>query len=247
MEIKFDKDQRFIVTGASSGIGQNTALMLNRLGASVIAIGRNTERLQILVEQSYLPENMFIEQKDLTENIEQLPEFVKTLKEKYGKFQGMAYCAGTGRVEPLQLFEYEEALKQFQVNYFAPLLMAKGFANRRNNNGRGSSCVFVSSVASFCSDKGHCIYAGTKAALAASIKSAARELGGSGVRMNCVSPSAVDTPMLDEHSRSEEQMKKYPFGIAETEDVSNLIVYLLSDKAKFISAQNYIIDSGGIF
>ena len=64
--------------------------------------------------------------------------------------------------------------------------------------------------------------------------------------MNCVSPSAVNTPMLDEHSRSEKQMEKYPFGIADTDDVSNLIIYLLSDNARFISAQNYIIDSGGV-
>ena len=246
MEIKFDKEQRFIVTGASSGIGENTALMLNKLGATVIAIGRNKERLQMLVEQSYSPENMFTEQKDLTEDIPSLPQYVKSLKDKYGKFQGLVYCAGIGKVEPLQMIQYPEVIKEFETNYFAPLFLAKGFADRRINNGSGSTCVFVSSIASFCSDKGHVVYAGSKAALSASVKSMAKELAKNGVRMNCVSPSAVNTPMLDEHSRSEKQMEKYPFGIADTDDVSNLIIYLLSDKAKFISAQNYIIDSGGV-
>lgn len=244
--IKFDVEQKFIVTGAGSGIGKSVALLLNELGASVICIGRNQERLESMRSESKYPENIHIEIKDLTEDISGLPKYMKALKEKYSKFQGMAYCAGIGSVQPLQLVEYENTIKEFETNYYAPLFMAKGFADRRINNGKGSACVFVSSISSFCSDKGHVVYAGSKAALAASVKAIAREVSGSGLRMNCVSPSAVKTPMLENGTHTEEQMSKYPFGIAEPSDISNMIVYLLSEKAKWITAQNYIIDCGGV-
>ena len=85
--ISFAAEQRFIVTGASSGIGRGVALLLNELGATVIGIGRNEERLQAMKEKVRFPENVFLEQKDLVEDIAGLPSYVKQLREKYGKFQ----------------------------------------------------------------------------------------------------------------------------------------------------------------
>ena len=70
--------------------------------------------------------------------------------------------------------------------------------------------------------------------------------------MNCVLPSMIKTPMtIDEFSTltgvtEDMQATTYPFGWGEPNDVANMIVYLLSDKAKFISGQNYVIDSGGV-
>lgn len=245
--INFNVEQTFLVVGASSGIGYATAQHLNQRGASVVGIGRNNERLAKLKETCNYPVNMHIEQKDITENIAESPNYIKSLKEIYGKFSGLVYCAGIGEVEPLQMISYEDTLKEFETNYFAPLFFAKGFADKRLTIGKGTSCVFVSSIASFSCDKGHSVYAGSKAALAASIKSIAKEVASKGIRMNCVSPSAVRTPMLSDASQSEEELKKYPFGLAEGGDISNMIVYLLSENSQFISAQNYIIDSGGVF
>lgn len=101
--ISFNKEQRFIVTGASSGLGEGTALLLNELGATVVGIARNEERLKVMKAKCKYPENMHIEIKDLTEDIEGLPQYVKELKNKYGKFSGMAYCAGITQVQPLKL------------------------------------------------------------------------------------------------------------------------------------------------
>ncbi len=244
--ISFNKEQIYIVTGASSGLGEATAILLNELGASVVGIGRNLEHLEGMKAKCKYPENMFLEQKDLTENIEGLPKYIKALKEKYEKFSGMAYCAGIGQFTTLQALDYDVLKKTFEINYFAPLEMIKGVADKRNNIGLGTSIVVISSIAALARDKGHIAYSGSKSALLASIKCISKEIIGKGLRINCVSPSNIKTPINNIEGYEESQKELYPFGFGEPNDVANMIVYLLSDKAKFISGQNYIIDSGGV-
>lgn len=244
----FKAEQRFLVAGASSGIGKEVALLLNQNGATVIGIARNKEALDTLKNEAAFPENMHTEKKDLVQNVSDLPAFVKKLKDKYGKFQGLVFCAGTGQVKPVRAIELDEVRATLEVNFFAPYMMAKAFTDRRIHNGAGSSCVFIGSVAGQRCDKGQSVYAGSKAALVASIKSIAKECASQGVRFNSVSPSAIKTPLLQltDPQALAEQEKLYPMGMGEVSDVGNIIVYLLSEKAKWITAQNYIVDCGAI-
>ena len=240
--ISFTKEQIFIVTGASSGIGEGVALLLNELGASVVAVARRQKKLQELKEKAKYPENIYVEPKDLAEDIEGLPIYVKTLKEKYGKFQGMACCAGISWVQPLRVAELSEYQKMFDINYFAPIFMLKGFADKRNHQSN-ASVVCIASIAGVHPTPGQTCYAGTKGALIASLTSAAGELAPTGLRINCVSPSLIDTSLARDISRQYAE-GKYPFGLGHIEDVANVIVFLLSDKSKWITKQNYIIDCG---
>ncbi|MBE6454733.1 MAG: SDR family oxidoreductase [Alphaproteobacteria bacterium] len=244
--ITFNNEQIYIVTGASSGLGEATALLLNELGATVIAIARNEKRLLDMKKKCKNPENMHIEITDLTDDIEKLPQYIRELKEKYGKFSGMAYCAGISNIIPLRALDFTQLDYTYKINYYAPILMIKGLVDKRNNIGEGTSIVAISSIASKCSDKGHIAYAGSKAALCASLKSISKEVITNGIRVNCVLPSNIKTPMTAMDGYEESQKGLYPLGFGETNDVANMIIYLLSDKAKFISGQNYIIDSGGV-
>lgn len=247
--IQFSKEQIYIVTGASSGIGEAVAILLNELGATVIAIARNDERLNTMKEKCEHPENMFIEIKDLAENIDELPKYIKSLKEKYGKFSGMAYCAGITGLLPEKMMSYDFARKVFDVNYFAPLLMTKAIGDKRNNTNNNVSLVYISSIDAKLCDKGQCVYSASKAALSASIKSIAKEFSTQGIRLNALLPSFINTPMTQKtlnDGYNTYNIEDYPFGFGEPEDVANFVIFLLSEKSKFISGQNYIVDSGGV-
>lgn len=250
--ISFQKEQIFIVTGASSGIGETTAILLNSLGATIIGIGRSKERLEAMKTECKYPQNVFLEQKDLAKDIENLPNYVKSLKEKYGKFSGMAYCAGVAGLNPLKAITYEYAKKIFDINYFSPLMMIKAMTDKRNTIGKGVSIVCVSSADALYSTKGQNAYAAAKAALCASIKSISKEITPLGMRINSVLPSIIQTPMTEDtdtmvfsDAAKYIQTLSYPFGWGEPNDVANMICYLLSNEAKFISGQGYVIDSGG--
>ena len=249
--ISFNPGQRFIVTGASSGIGESVALLLNELGATVVGIGRNQERLDGMRAKAKRPDNILLEQRDLAEDVPGLPSYVKLLKEKYGKFSGMAYCAGITAVMPAKAFDYEMAQNTFAIDYFAPVFMAKGLIDKRNTVGQGTSMVFISSMDAVLSVKSQSLYSGAKAALCATIKAIAKEVSPFGVRMNCLLPSMIKTPMtigesVEHYGVTEVGDERYPFGWGEPTDVANFVAFLLSDKARYLTGQNYIVDSGGM-
>ena len=244
--IKFTSEDKFIVTGASSGLGQGVALLLNKLGATVIGVARNRERLQETRNKCEHPENFFTEELDVTADIDGLPAWVKSMREKYGKFRGMAICHGIVHITPMQMVDYSSLQEIFNCDYFAPMMLAKGFVDRRNNIGRGAALVAISSIAAQLSERGMLEYSGAKAALTASMRSLAREVAPFGIRINTVSPSDIKTPMVfcGLSSINETKEKRYPLGFGEVEDVANMVVYLLSEDAKWIASQNYIIDCG---
>lgn len=245
----FKKENIYIVTGASSGIGKAVSLLLNELGATVIAVARNEQRLIEMKQQCKHFQNCYIEIKDLTEDIDNLPTFVKNLKEKYGKFSGMVYCAGITAICPIKGITYSFMDEVFKINYFAPLLFARAVTDKRNNIGPGTSLVFLSSIDAKLASKGQSVYSGSKSALATSIKAVSKEVALQGIRMNSLMPSMIKTPMtlpLEGLERNKIDEKEYPFGWGDVYDVANMAVYLLSDKAKFISGQNFVIDSGGV-
>ena len=237
----FSSKQRFIITGASSGIGKEIALFLNRLGATVIGIGRDTGRLNEMKSNAFRPENVFVEQKDLTANIEDLSSYVKKLKEKYGKFSGMVYCAGVVPIQPLAITDINTVQNTLNINYLAPIFLAKGMADKRNNIGAGTSMVFLSSAAAYISDKGHLAYAGSKSALCAAVKSMAKEYAKNKIRMNCILPSNIRTSKSPQEY-IDSQIQQYPMGFGEPIDVAELAAFLLSKEASWITGQNYVLD-----
>lgn len=243
--MKFYQEDIFVVTGASSGIGQGIAIKLNELGASVIAIGRDTNGLSATKLFCQNRDIVFLEEKDLTDDIEGLPLYVKELGEKYGKLRGLVCCAGVDCPKPLKAIELLSARMIFDINYYVPLFLAKGFLDKRNNIGEGASLVFIASSASVYPERGQAIYAGSKAALVASAKSMSKEVSMRKIRINCVSPAYVDTPMYRKNLENiGADLSNYALGVGHPSDVANMVSFLMSNQARWITGQNYILDGG---
>lgn len=239
----FSEEEIFIVTGASSGIGRAVAVKLISENASVIAIGRNEERLTKLRSEVLYPQNLYIEAVDLVSQLSDMPSFLKQLKEKYGKFSGIAYCAGAILLKPASETTYEESLDLFKINYFVPTMIIKSLLDKRICVGKGTSAIAVASADAFLREKGLSIYSGTKAALQATLATLAKEVAPRGMRVNTISPSDIKTPMTDNmQSFREGRELQYPFGYGEPEDVAELATFLLSKKSKWITGHDYIVD-----
>ena len=248
--IKFDKVDLFLVSGASSGIGRAISLRIIELGGSVIGAARNRERLRQTKEMASDTGAFNIEVKDLTEDIDRLPEWLKHIVERHGKLKGMALAAGIQHTLPVQAEKVEKSKKLFDINFFSNLALIKGFSKKSNNCGSESSIVVISSFTSLIGVPGTVSYSASKGALNSSVKTLAIELARDGLRINAVLPGHIITEMFSGGSQQiskkfiESLEPKYPLGLGKPADVANAVCFLLSDAARWITGTNLIIDGG---
>ena len=246
----FSADQRILVTGASSGIGEAIALRLNALGATVIASGRNAERLEANTARAAFPKRFCVEARDLADDPAALPGWIAELRGRYGKLYGLAHAAGVTLTASLREYDLAAARALFDLLFHAPMLLAKGFADRRNNAGPGSAMLFVAAAAAVLPSPALLIYSSAKGALITAARCMSKELAPAGLRVNCVSPGLIKTPLCDEFAAliGPEAFSRladaYPLGIGEPEDVSAAAAYLLSPQARRITGQNLLLAGG---
>jgi NAD(P)-dependent dehydrogenase (short-subunit alcohol dehydrogenase family) len=245
----FTAGDRILITGASSGIGAAIALRCNGLGATVIACGRDTKRLQAVRNGSAAPERFHPERRELSDAADALPAWVGELREKYGKFGGLVCAAGKTLTAPFMLYDPLEARELFDLLCHVPLTLARAVLDRRNSRS-GCAVVFIAAAAASAPNRGQSVYGAAKAALACAARCMAKELAPRGARVNCISPGLVRTPMLDEtvallgedFLREEEPL--YPLGLGRPEDVADLAAFLLSSAGRWITGQNWMLDGG---
>lgn len=232
-----------LVTGASSGIGQKTAIECSKFGANVIITARNEERLN---ETASLLEGeghkmILAEQTDAN----QLANLVNNVP----LLNGVVLCAGKGMTLPFPFCTREKYDDIFNVNYFAPVELLRLLVKKKKLD-KDSSVVFVSSIGGNGSfNLGNGIYGASKAAINSTMKFCAKELACKKIRVNSVNPGMVNTKLIQGGSISEEQhkldMDKYPLKrYGETEDIAYGIIYLLSDASSWVTGHSLVIDGG---
>ncbi len=244
----FPNTELILITGASSGIGRASALLCNKNGAKVLAVGRDIKKLQALKNEAQFPENIFIEAKDLSQDLESLVPWVTELKNKYGKFSGFVHSAGHTLSKPFKLFDLADSKAMFDVHYNAAMLITRGISDRRNSE-KGASIVFLSSRATEANVAGLSLYTAAKSALEASARSLSAELSSQKIRVNCLLPDFVRTPMAEDYFVNfkgvediNEIASDFPLGIIEAEDIANSVVFLLSSLSSKITGQNITIN-----
>lgn len=239
-------NKKILVSGASSGIGRATCIRLIDDGASVIAIGRNVEKLKAIKKAVNYPENFEIEVKDLSEDTAELNQWVRLIAKKYGKLDGAVLSAGVLHIAPLRSMTEAQLHEIFQINFEANYWIAKGFCDKRVNSGRFSSLVFISSVSSILGEAGLTSYSASKGALNSFMKSLAKEVSPQGVRINAILPGIVKTELLDKYTTEylEKAENDYPLGLGKPEDISGVISFLMSEDANWITGVAIPVDGG---
>jgi NAD(P)-dependent dehydrogenase (short-subunit alcohol dehydrogenase family) len=238
------ENKTILVTGASSGIGKETAIECSRLGANVIITGRNKERL-IETFNLLVGNNHKFYQLDLNSE-HKIQDFLNSLP----KLDGIVHSAGILESIPFSFTNSEKLEKIMKVNFEIPFTITQNLIKTKKIN-KQSSIVFVSSLSGISTiASGISAYSASKGAICASVRVMAFELASKNIRVNSVCPGMVKTEMnIENSSLSEEQLKEdelrnYPLGYGTPIQVAQTIVFLLSNASSWITGTNMVIDGG---
>lgn len=242
-------DKLILITGASSGIGRQCAIACSLMGARVVLLGRDQERLAATLRMMTEPLKHIKYAMDLVD-FKKVEEVVSDLVSKQGTIDGLINCAGVSTTLPLNSSTPEKMEHFLKTNVIGPMNLTRLVVKHSNFSKSGGSIIFISSVMGIVGDSGKVLYSMTKGALIASVKSLAVELSSRHIRVNTISPGVVESPMSQRavYSKDRESLRRieglHLLGLGKTEDVAHACVYLLSDSAKWITGTNLIIDGG---
>lgn len=239
-----------LITGALTGIGRATAFAFAREGARLAVSGRRPEAGQALATElrAMGAEAEFI-RADVREEGE-VRDLVEQVVRRFGRIDAAINNAGTeGEVGPLVDQSSRNFEATFTTNVLGTLLSVKHELRAMLPQGSGS-IVNLSSIAGQVGVAGASVYAASKHAVEGLTKSAALEAAAAGVRVNAVAPGPVATDMLDRFVGGSEDAKaaflsSMPAKRAATaEEIAQTIVFLASDKARYLTGQCIAVDGG---
>jgi NAD(P)-dependent dehydrogenase (short-subunit alcohol dehydrogenase family) len=235
-----------LITGAASGIGQQIAIQLSN-DRRLVLCDRNGEGLETTLSQCVTPSSHILLKLDLGDILSIRIAFEKLIKENKILVDSFVHCAGIMKVMRMKDVDYQNSLQIFNVNFFSATEIVSTLLKKNVNQGCLKNIVFISAILGKYGARGHNLYSATKAALDGLMKSLSVELAPQ-VRVNCILPGGVKTPMaeyaLKDPVIAEKLKNDYPLGLGETADIANLVEFLLSDKSRWITGQQMIIDGG---
>lgn len=240
--------QTILITGASSGIGRQCAISCSQQGAKLVLMGR---RIAALTETASLCATTTIltfaaDMEDAAALEKTVVEAVKTI----GRISGVIHCAGISTTLPLRMIRPEKLEQFLRVNLIGAIELTRLVCKPTHFSRDGGSIVFLASVMGVVGEQGKTIYSATKGGLIAAAKSMALELARRQIRVNCVSPGVVVTPMTEAaaYNRDEASLAAvtslHPLGLGDVKDVANSCIFLLSDAARWITGINLCVDGG---
>lgn len=239
-----------LVTGGTSGIGRETAVLFGERGARVVVAGRrvNDGKETVDLIHSAGGEGIFV-QTDVSEASE-----VKAVVEKTVEaFGGLDYAfnnAGTeGKWVPIVEQSEEDWDQTIDINLKGTWLSLKYELQQMLKQGRGGAIVNNASISGFIGSYGSATYAASKHGVLGLTKAAALEVARSKIRVNAVCPAAIETPMADRLFGEPDIRKKvlgfYPLGrFGEPLEVAEAVLWMCSSAAGFMTGQSLVLDGG---
>lgn len=233
-----------IVTGVSKGLGLEVATQLLQEGYGVIGLSR-TKSLELDSLLERYSQQFFFKPFDFS-NVDKISELSREILKDHPSIYGLVNNAALGHDGVLATMHESQIKGLIDVNVTSPILFTK-YISRGMLLNRAGRIINVSSIIASTGFNGLSVYAASKAALTGFTKSLARELGRANITVNTVSPGYMKTNMTKglEGDKLKSIIRRSPLGdLASVEDVANMIVFLLSDKAKNITGANFTVDAG---
>lgn len=239
--------RRYLITGAASGIGKATSILLSRLGAELMLVDINEEGLR--KTQSECESKTYTLPLDLTQSSLIKPSLDKAVSE-FGKLNGFAHIAGIPCICPLRTVEEEMVEKVYKINTYAALELAKVLSSKKIYAGEKGSFVLISSVYGIVGSAANVGYAMSKGAIISMTKALAIELVTKNIRVNCVAPGFIQTKMMGDVSShfDDDYLDRlndlHPMGLGRPEDIANGVAFLLSDMSSWMTGAVLNVDGG---
>ena len=235
-------DKTILVTGASSGIGKGVAEDVNRMGAKLILLARNEDRLK-QVHSSLEGYGHAWHSIDLCDT-SKLCEFVNQVE----PLDGVVLCAGIIKTMPVKNITEEAMDVIFKTNILSNIQLVSLLLKKKKLK-PGASVVMISSVSTFNVKVGNSLYSATKGAMNSFAKAMALEVAKQKIRVNCIQPGFVPSSILgggaiDSDDYLKFYIERHPLGLGTPTDIANACIYLLSDAARWVTGSIFTVDGG---
>ncbi len=237
-----------LVAGAASGIGRSAAQGLAAAGAMVVCADVNTEgaarTAAEIREQGGAADSIAL---DITEEAS-VARAVEQVRERHQRIDILVSTPAVNVRKPLLRYTAEEFDKVLRLNLKGSFLIAQAAGRVMSENRRGS-IILLSSIRSVVVEPGQGAYAATKAGLVQLARALAAELGGSGVRVNCIAPGVVETPLTAPIKSNAAWYNAYASKNAlgrwaTADEMAGPIVFLASDASSYITGTVLFVDGG---
>lgn len=235
----------YLIAGASSGMGRETAIQLSNNETTIILVSRRRDALE-RVQKELIGDSIVIPC-DLT-NLEEIKNLFEVLSNKKIKLDGMVYCAGICFTKALKVMSEEDLENMFRINVFGFYEMCRHFQKVKVSN-KGASIVGISSYAAVTREMGMSAYAMTKETMNVQAQVLAKEFLKRKIRINTVMPAYVKSKMNgDDNIWTEEEIayaeQRQPLGLIPIASVVKVILFLMSDSAEYITGESIAMSGG---
>lgn len=233
-----------LVTGATSDIGRQICKTLEESGHSLLLTDLLPEALENTKFQLASPENHFTLSLDLSDVEGAKVELTDFISSNGISVSGVVFAAGIFSIKPIKIVDYAFLKKNFDIALFSIFGITQVLTAKKVNASSLSSIVMISSVSAIMGTKGYTIYGAVKGAMLGLLKSLAAELSPN-IRVNAILPGGVRTRTTNFlYENQESPNPRYLLGDGEPADIANMIEFLMSDRAKWITGQEFVVDGG---
>jgi len=243
------KNKNVIITGCNKGIGKETLRDFSKYGANSFACVRTVSsefKKFILDLKKKYKVNIHIIKLDLSKS----SSITDCINEIYKITKNIDVLVNNAGILFNSLFQMtsEKQLKEiFQINYFSQVYLTQIVSRGMAKNKKGN-IIFISSTSGLNGDVGRFAYSSTKAAILNTVKTLSKELSNQNIRVNAISPGLTKTDLMTSNTKDEiikTEVEKISLKrIANTNEISSVILFLASEKSSYINGQNIVVDGG---